>query len=1411
MAGTPEAFIVALNGFAGLLAVAFALIAALRVKQLKDRPRIKPSNDLACAIKLILSLVILVTSSLIASGQIVANAPDGLRAHMNTAAAAVAALVLVGLTCLEHSRSQRPSDLIQVFLLGSMIRDGITIGFRSQQVKKELQTFVVAFQLFIEALLFIIESLGSRKNVTTTTAVSPEEEASILGRILFSWVNEILLEGYSKILAVADLPPLGRDLRAGESRSDILKAWDQQGADESWQALPTVLLRCLLLPFLGAIPLRLFLILFKYLQPVLIKKAIEFVTASGFQTTSWDGRMLVAGAVTVYVGLAITTASYQQCLNRLRVKTRNALILLIEDKTMRSWADASLEGRVLTLISVDVDALETIPEMVHEIWGQALEVMVGFFLLSREVGWLWPVPLAMILVCSKSSQYVARNLRSKQDAWNCATQDRISFTSFMISNIKTIKMIGLQSNIARYLETLRTVELKMAGKVRWIMIAYNASANALGIFAPVVTIVLFAVLARMDYRQLDTKTAFTAIAILTMVTHPANMVMTHVPRLFASSASFERIQKFLMEMSREDRRAATVESVRAVSIRNLTIGHTEPVLKNLTLDVEAGSIVAIMGSTGCGKSLIAKAIVGEIYTQAGTEIIMTSHLVAYCSQQPWLPSGSIKDVITQYGSDEPNNEDWYQEVLDACCLTEDLLMLPGGDSAEVGPRGMNLSGGQRQRVALARAAYSRYPIVVLDDTFSALDWRTENRVVSSLIGPQGIFRSPRRTVILIGNSTQHFHFVDQVFVLGSGKITEQGKWEDIKVKGKSIAKMTIDHGDSAQEQRRVAETLKIPIRPKQPHMEATGNLNRQTGDASLYAFYMQSAGCKNFIFMASCTVVYSFFITVPQYWLKIWTDADTSQTGDLPFMIGYGLLAFMAWATTSVMMWSTLMRVAPCSGQVLHSRLLFTIIGAPLSYFSTTNSGSILNRFSQDMQLVDKQLPPAMSTLGVQIFKLTMQVALLFITHRVLLLTLPVCLIVVYFVQKLYLRTSRQLRFLELESRSGVMAAFLETFSGLSTIRSLDGSGRVTINHIKQVDESHKPLYLLLCLQRWLNLVLDLLVAAISVGVISLAVILKDSTTGSEIGMALNVLLVVNTTLLRLVESWANIEISLGAIARLKSLEYEIPNDGKPGEDVVPPETWPHEGALKVDCITASYNTNSDVLEGVSLYVPPGVKVVVCGRTGSGKSSFLLALLRLIHVKHGSVIVDGINTARIPRHVLRERCFVTVPQDAMLAGDATLRFNLDPSESLSDDTLLGVLAKVRMRPHFTPQASMHGALSPNQARDVLNRPLSVLPALSVGQGQLIALARALLQVHTVNTSGAKPIVLLDEATSSLDASTQELILDIVHEELTRKGFTVIIVAHRLSAVATHMDEDDIVVWMRDGQIQSVGGRDDLIK
>jgi ATP-binding cassette subfamily C (CFTR/MRP) protein 1 len=318
------------------------------------------------------------------------------------------------------------------------------------------------------------------------------------------------------------------------------------------------------------------------------------------------------------------------------------------------------------------------------------------------------------------SRYVAKHLRPKQQEWTEASQARISMTSSVLGSMKSVMMVGISEAVLRRLQELRDVEFYRASKVRWIMVAYNSSgelldhniysvfnlhtANFLGVFTPTITICVFAIIAWSHGKALDVETAFTTIAILLLVTHPANMLMTMLPRFIAALTSFERVQTYLLESSREDHRTdlrttSQTQSL-AVQIAGLRVeapGSGDPILHDINIEVEKGSITTISGRVGSGKTTLVGAILGELIPAAGT-VSISSKRIALCSQTPWLPNTSIKNAIQGYPSRRDGNLDWYKQVIQACCLEQDLASLPNEDDTIVGSRGMNLSGGQRQRV-----------------------------------------------------------------------------------------------------------------------------------------------------------------------------------------------------------------------------------------------------------------------------------------------------------------------------------------------------------------------------------------------------------------------------------------------------------------------------------------------------------------------------------------------------------------------------------------------------------------------------------------------------------------------------------------------------------------------------------------
>ena len=340
------------------------------------------------------------------------------------------------------------------------------------------------------------------------------------------------------------------------------------------------------------------------------------------------------------------------------------------------------------------------------------------------------------------------------------------------------------------------------------------AANALLMFSPIITFVLVALIASLNRSALSTEVAFTTTALLALVTYPSHMIMSAVPKIIGSFAAFERVQQYLLEPPRQDKRLvlnqAKEKSITpAICFEDVTIqtaSSTPPLLSNINLIVEKGSIVICSGPVGSGKTTLIKSLLGEVPIARGT-ISVSSKRIAWCDQSPWLPNGTLKEAICGF---DPEDLRWYKQIVRLCCLDEDLSSLADGEYTIVGSRGLNLSGGQRQRVvcfhlqslltsdipkigplvravpnllliqsnsdsapletfspvthyenentlltklqALARALYARCETVLLDDSFSALDGKTESLIVDNLFGPRGHFRRMGTTVILVTNS-----------------------------------------------------------------------------------------------------------------------------------------------------------------------------------------------------------------------------------------------------------------------------------------------------------------------------------------------------------------------------------------------------------------------------------------------------------------------------------------------------------------------------------------------------------------------------------------------------------------------------------------------------------------------------------
>ena len=728
---------------------------------------------------------------------------------------------------------------------------------------------------------------------------------------------------------------------------------------------------------------------------------------------------------------------------------------------------------------------------------------------------------------------------------------------------------------------------------------------------------------------------------------------------------------------------------------------------------------------------------------------------------------------------------WYSTVIHACALNTDIATFPLGDDTAVGTKGVSLSGGLRQRIALARAMYSRKKLVIIDDALSGLDANTSQMVFDRTLGSQGLCKNLGSTVVFATHAVRYLREADHIVALGDdGKIREQGSFQDLAAGGSYTHKISLEIGLGTRSEEQHIRELAKPAAVSDRLETAERDLARRTGDMAVYSYYAKSIGWLYGSIIIFTAIAFGFNTVFPDPWVRWWSEAEINSHNQRPlsFWVGvYIMFGVLTIISVFVHIWVMLVISVPRSSAQLHKQLLTAVIRAPYSFFVNTDSGITLNRFSNDISIVEQEMAGAvMQTLYGSCICL-MSAALIAAGAEYVGTTMPVIIAVLYGIQRFYLRTSRQLRFMDLEAQAPLLIHCSETLSGVTTIRAFGWQKQSHQKCLDLLDNSQRPYYLMLCIQRWLNLVLDLTTLGIAVVVVAMAMTMRDTSSAGSVGVSMLNILSFNSQLAYLITAWTTLETSLGAVARCKNFEKSILPEDLPSEIHIPPPDWPQAGELTLTNLSASYNPDSDnVLEDMSLYISLGESLGICGRSGSGKSSLLLTLLRLLNNKTGTITLDGIDLASISRQMIRER-LTALPQEAITVP-GSLRDNIDPLRISDEAAITTVLRKTGLLDLVTQRRGLDTAM-----HDL---------SLSQGQMQLFAVARALLR---------KPkVLILDEMTSSVDAMTEETMLKLVREEFSES--TVIAIAHRLKTIA---DFDKVVV-MDKGRIVEVGNPQNLL-
>ncbi len=1289
----------------------------------------------------------------------------------------------------------------------------------------------------------------------------PEERADVCSRITFSWLTPLLSLGNSRPLVLEDVYELRQAFRVNTVSSAFDTAWEREvqraKAEEAKRtaalskdpeaqppkvkaaSLYTALNKAFGYTFwLAALPYTV-QIAAQYVSPLLLRQLIQLVESGDgdgtFENSDGAGYLLAIGMAASLVVTTLMENIYFDMVIKTGEQARSAMTAAVYSKALKlsnSARQGRSVGEISNLISADAEKAETLSQTLHTLWASPVRIAIGLGLLYDGLGAAAFVGFVLLLVAvplqgvlfGKSAKHL-RIMLGHSDG-------RIKAINEMLGGMEVIKFYGWEEAFQKRIASFRNKELSSLWSYNVVtsVVLFMVQLNPV-----LLTVGCFGAYALIE-GNLNAETAFFSLSLIGLLYFPIIMLPRSIQMLLQVSVSIRRIESFLQaeetdahstpqaigerdsnmdkgaitmqdawltwESAEERKQNAAADGAAAGSSPVPHSAHGSFVLRSVSLKLPANKLIAVVGATGSGKSSLLSGMLGECTAAEGTVAVKGS--ISYASQKAWIFNATVRENIL-FGQEY--DAERYNRVLDVCQLRPDLAQWVGGDSVEIGERGVNLSGGQRQRVNMARAVYAQSDIILMDDILSALDAKVGAALFREAV--QGTLAD--RTRVMVTNQLQFLPHADYVVVIGGGGVAEAGEYDELmKNPSGALRSLVAQMGEGAvdKEENAAAEagaaaddavapsqivagvpaeaqgaTMKEGALTKSKSKKSdaarariTRAEARATGSIAwdVYVRYAKEAGgLRLMIAVILLNVLGNAARVGSNFWLAEWAGDSLGQTLEVYIGVFFALSVLFGLATLFV---SLVFAVGAWNAsKELHSGLIGALLRVPLSFMHATPVGRILNRATKDMREMDTQVLFNLTLWAGAVFALIGTVVVIAVVSPYAAVLFVPAGLGFYFLQAYYRQSSRELKRVDAVSRSPLYAHFSETLGGMSVIHAYGAEARMTAMSNEKLDTNIAVILLYFQTNRWLSVRLETLSALIVLAAGVFAVLSRDTLDAALVGLSLSYSLTISQQAGQLVRFSTMAEATMASVERVVEYADEAPEAPLVIPSKRPPANWPTAGEVVYDKLTMSYRPDlPPVLRNLSFTLRAGEKVGLVGRTGAGKSSIFQSLYRIVEASSGRILIDGEDISQFGLHDVRGRALSIIPQEPTLFS-GSIRSNLDPFSEYTDAQLWQALEKAQLE----PMVSSH--------RDKLAMPVQDGGSnLSVGQRQLLCLARALLR-HT-------KVLVVDEATANVDVHSDALVQSVLRRDF--KDRTVITIAHRLNTI---IDSDRIVV-LEQGQV-----------
>ncbi|KAJ6844581.1 ABC transporter C family member 3 [Iris pallida] len=1237
-------------------------------------------------------------------------------------------------------------------------------------------------------------------------SVSLFDKAGFFSVLTFSWMGPLLSFGHKETLDLKHVPLLSRnDSVDGVYPIFKSKVESYAGGITTFKLakalvfsvwMQVLLTAAYALVYTGA----------TYVGPYLIDYFVRYL--NGDRKFAREGHVLVLAFIIAKLLECLAQRHWFFRLQQAGVRVRAALVAMVYQKGLSLSSRArqgSTSGEIINLMSVDADRVGLFSWYMHDLWMVPIQVGLALAILYASLGLASLAALAATVLVMLANFPLGALQERYQDRLMKAKDVRMKTTSEILRNMRILKLQGWEMKFLSKIVELRKQE---AG---WLKKYVYTSAMITFAFwgAPTfVAVATFGTCMLMGI-PLESGKVLSALATFRVLQEPIYNLPDTVSMVIQTKVSLDRISSF---MCLEDLPSDVVQrlprgsSDTAIEVRDgffswdASSSSDDPTLRDLNFQVSQGMRVAVCGTVGSGKSSLLSCILGEVPKISGT--VKLCGTTAYVAQSPWIQSGKIRDNIL-FGKEMDVEK--YEEVLEACSLKKDLEILAFGDQTVIGERGINLSGGQKQRIQIARALYQDADIYLFDDPFSAVDAHTGSHLFKECM----LRLLSSKTVIYVTHQVEFLPSADLILVMKDGKIAQSGKYDDILTSGTDFMELVCAHKDALagldsvdldnDSSSKIAkdgtdemesETGSLSIDGQKYEQGKTDDVTqkgqlvqeeeREKGRVGFWVYwkYITTAykgALVPLILLAQ--VLFQLLQIGSNYWMAwaapVSKDMEPPVDGSTLIYV-YVLLAL--GSSLCILARALLLATAGYkTATVLFNKMHVCIFRASMSFFDSTPSGRILNRASTDQSEIDTNFASQIGSLAFSIIQLVGIIGVMSqVAWQVFVIFIPVIAICVWY-QQYYIDTARELSRLVGVCKAPIIQHFAESLSGSMTIRSFNQETRFVQTNFHLSDEYSRPKFYNAGAMEWLCFRLDMLSSI----TFAFSLIFLISVPKGYIDPGLAGLAVTYGLNLNMLQAWViwnlcqleNKVISVERILQYTSIPSEPPltiEARKPDRD------WPLNGEVVLRDIQVRYAPHMPfVLKGLTCTFPGGMKTGIVGRTGSGKSTLVQALFRIVDPTVGQIFIDGIDISTIGLHDLRSRLSI-IPQDPTMF-EGTVRSNLDPLQEFTDEQIWEALDCCQLGNEVRKkELKLDSPVTENGEN------------WSVGQRQLVCLGRIILKKSKV--------LVLDEATASVDTATDSLIQKTLSQQFSDS--TVIIIAHRITSVL----ESDMVLLLDNGLI-----------